>query len=168
MSIQPYDIRWELETVEELEDAGLSPRLRALLISIDQSSQQQVGRWIGLIPLQWIRDPDHRYGFWEMAADDLNKLPIGPKDREELTAKLARVVEPLTETEAQAAAERYAENDELRNAFSREFELARRFKAKPTQELKIQLRESQSYTNYAWQRDHEKRKRRYQEETSGP
>ena len=30
-----------------------------------------------------------------MAADDLNKLPIGPKDREELTAKLARVVEPL-------------------------------------------------------------------------
>jgi uncharacterized membrane protein YheB (UPF0754 family) len=102
-----------------------------------------------------------------MASDALNNLPIAAKNREELATKLARVVEPLTEAEAQATAERDRENDELRNAFSREIELSRQFDSKPTQELRTRLREAQNYTDYVWQESHEKLKKRFDEETRG-
>ncbi len=166
MSDESYKLEWKLEIKEELEDAGLSYRLIALFPG--QSRPQLIkGTWLSAIPLEYIRDPDYRFNFWQMAEDAMEELIIAPKDREFLATKLARVVEPLTEADARAAAARDRENTELRDAFSREIKLARQFTAEPTPEREAQLRDARNYTNQAELKDHEKRKKKYQEETRG-
>jgi hypothetical protein len=179
MSDKSYKLEWKLEIKDELEDAGLSYSLIALLVG--QSSQPPIkgtwltesmqphkkGIWLSAIPLEYIRDPYYRFTFWGLADDVLDKLTMAPKDREVLATKLARVVEPLTETESQVAAERDREYTELRDAFLREIELQRQFSAQPTPELEAQLREARNNTNQIELKINEKIKKRYQEETQG-
>jgi hypothetical protein len=160
-----FKVEWELSIEKKLEDAGLGYRLIPQLISKDESSGRLVRRWISVIPLEWIRDPDSRFSFWEMAGDTMNRLSIKPEDREVPIKKLARVVEPVTEAEARIAANH--ENVELKDAFSSEIELMRAFKENPTPEKEALLREARSHSDQLWKSDHEKRKTKYREETEG-
>jgi hypothetical protein len=120
-----------------------------------------------LIPLQWIREPEYRLFFWEMAKNGLTGLNIAQKDREVIAAKLARVVEPLTEKEARWVDLNPA-NKELRDGIDEMLLKCRdQWDVDRTPETEKRFKEAYSKGYWLWELDWDLRKTRYEEETKG-
>jgi hypothetical protein len=166
MSNGSYKLEWELQIGEKGEEAGLSYRLVARLTNLEQQPPRIKRWWLAHIPLEWIREPELRFGFWEAAESGLTNLDIAKKDRELITTKLARVVEPVTEEEGKAL-DQDPEISTLKVAFGEAIKLRDQMDAKRGPETEARFIEAWNRAEQLWTKDYERRKERYQEETRG-
>ncbi len=161
-----YKLEWELQISEGAEEAGLSYRLVALLTNLGQQPPR-IKRWpLALIPLEWIRELEFRFDFWEAAESGLTSLDIAKKDRELIATKLARVVEPLTEEEGKAL-DQDPKISTMKGAFGEAIKLRGQLDVKRTPETEARFIEAWKRAEELRTKDYERRKERYQEETRG-
>ncbi len=166
MSHEFYKLEWELQISEGGEEAGLLYLLIARLTNLKEEPPRIKRWWLTQIPLEWIREPELRLGFWEAAENGLTSLDVASEDREQIAAKLARVVEPLTEEEAVVLNQDPAIS-KLKEAFWEAIKLRDRWDIKRTPETEAQFTEAWNRAQHLWAKDYERKKKRYQEETRG-
>lgn len=156
MNGESYKLEWRLGTLSVLE---------VRLTDLDQSRRPPINRWfLSFIPLEWIRETEYRFFFWEMAKNGLNKLNITQKDRNVIVAKLARVVAPVTEKEAKWV-DLDPANKEFRDAFEEMIKRRDQLDAKRTPETEKLYNDAYDKGAWLWLLDWDIRKSRYEEET---